>query len=75
MEVADPAWAGSSLSGGQSEDPLRLLDLAKRLDQQVLVSRAVAWEVDQPLVDLVRHPLRDVEKPQRIFSLPEQGLV
>jgi adenylate cyclase len=53
----------------------RLLDLAKRLDRQVLVSQAVAREVDQPLIDLGRHPLRDVEKPQRVFSLPEPGLV
>jgi adenylate cyclase len=48
----------------------RLLDLAKRLDQQVLVSHAVARELDQPLVDLGRHQLRDVEKPQRVFTLP-----
>jgi len=53
----------------------RLLDLAKRLDRQVLVSQAVAREVDQPLIDLGRHPLRDVEKPQRVFSLTEPGLV
>ncbi|WP_052003059.1 adenylate/guanylate cyclase domain-containing protein [Microvirga sp. BSC39] len=53
----------------------RLLDLAKRLDQQVLVSHAVARELDQPLVDLGRHPLRDVEKPQRVFTLPRQGSV
>lgn len=51
----------------------RLLDLAKRLDQQVLVSHAVARELDQPLVDLGRHQLRDVEKPQRVFALPKQG--
>jgi adenylate cyclase len=48
----------------------RLLDLAKRLDQQVLVSHAVARELNQPLVDLGRHQLRDVEKPQRVFTLP-----
>jgi adenylate cyclase len=53
----------------------RLLDLAKRLDQQVLVSSAVAREMDQPLVDLGRHQLRDVEKPQRVFTLPGQGSV
>jgi adenylate cyclase len=53
----------------------RLLDLAKRLDQQVLVSHALTRELDQPLVDLGRHQLRDVEKPQRVFTLPEQGSV
>jgi adenylate cyclase len=53
----------------------RLLDLAKRLNQQVLVSQALAREVDQPLVDLGRHQLRDVEKPQRVFTLPRQGSV
>ncbi len=53
----------------------RLLDLAKRLDQQVLVSHAVARELDQPLVDLGRHQLRDVEKPQRVFTLLKQGSV
>ncbi len=47
----------------------RLLDLAKRLDRPVLVSHALAREVDQPLVDLGRHQLRDVEKPQRVFAL------
>lgn len=47
----------------------RLLDLAKRLDQPVLVSHALAREVDQPLVDLGRHQLRDVGKPQRVFAL------
>jgi adenylate cyclase len=49
----------------------RLLDLAKRLDQQVLVSQALAREVSQPLVDLGRHQLRDVERPQRVFTLPK----
>jgi adenylate cyclase len=49
----------------------RLLDLAKRLDRQVLVSDAVAREVDQPLVDLGSHNLRDVDRPQRVFTLPE----
>jgi adenylate cyclase len=53
----------------------RLLDLAKRLDRQVLVSDALAREVDQPLVDLGRHRLRDVEQTQRIFTLPEQNAV
>ncbi len=49
----------------------RLLDLAKRLDQQVLVSQALAREVSYPLVDLGRHQLRDVERPQRVFTLPK----
>jgi adenylate cyclase len=49
----------------------RLLDLAKQLDRKVLVSQALAREVDQPLVDLGRHILRDVEKPQQVYTLPE----
>jgi adenylate cyclase len=49
----------------------RLLYLAKRLDQQVLDSHALAREVSQPLVDLGRHQLRDVERPQRVFTLPK----
>jgi adenylate cyclase len=53
----------------------RLLELAKQLDQQVLVSQALAREVSQPLVDLGRHQLRDVERPQRVFTLPKQGSV
>jgi adenylate cyclase len=53
----------------------RLLDLAKRLDQQVLVSHALAREVSQPLVDLGCHQLRDVERPQRVFTLPRHGSV
>jgi len=51
----------------------RLLDLAKRLDRPVLISRSLAREIDQPLIDLGRHRLRDVEQPQRIFTLPEHG--
>jgi adenylate cyclase len=51
----------------------RLLELAKGLERQVLVSRAVAREADQPLVDLGRHLLRDVEHPQQVFTLPEDG--
>jgi adenylate cyclase len=53
----------------------RLLDLAKRLDRQVLISDAVAQEVAQPLVDLGRHHLRGVEQSQQVFTLPEQGNV
>lgn len=51
----------------------RLLELAKRLDRQVLTSDALAREVDQTLVDLGLHRLRDVEQPQRVFTLPEEG--
>jgi len=51
----------------------RLLDLAKQLDRPVLISRSLAREIDQPLIDLGRHRLRDVEQPQRIFTLPEHG--
>jgi adenylate cyclase len=52
----------------------RLLELAKRLDRQVLISDALAREVAQPLVDLGRHRLRDVEQPQRVFTLPGPDL-
>jgi adenylate cyclase len=51
----------------------RLLDLAKRLDQQVIISEALSQEVDQPLIDLGYHRLRDVGQPQRVFTLPEHG--
>ena len=47
----------------------RLLDLAKRLDRQVLISDAVAQEVDHPLIDMGYHALRDVDQPQRVFTL------
>lgn len=47
----------------------RLLELAKRLDRQVLVSHALAREVDQPLIDLGRHRLRDVEELQQVFTM------
>ena len=49
--------------------------VARDEDRPVLVSHALAREVDQPLDDLGRHQLRDVEKLQRVYSLPEQGLV
>ncbi|TDQ09165.1 adenylate cyclase [Phyllobacterium brassicacearum] len=51
----------------------RLLDLAKRLDREVLVSHALAREVDQPLIDLGRYRLRDVKQRQRVFTLPALG--
>jgi adenylate cyclase len=47
----------------------RLLQLAKRLNRQVLVSSAVAKEVDQPLLDLGRYRLRDIKQRQRVFTL------
>ncbi|MEX2298824.1 MAG: adenylate/guanylate cyclase domain-containing protein, partial [Dongiaceae bacterium] len=49
----------------------RLLDLAKKLDRSVLVSEALAREIDPPLVELGSFNLRDVEEPQRVFTLPE----
>jgi adenylate cyclase len=49
----------------------RLLDLAKQLDRQVIVSRVFAQELDQPLVDLGRHHLRGIDRPQQVFALLE----
>ncbi|MGO4385939.1 adenylate/guanylate cyclase domain-containing protein [Microvirga sp. 2YAF29] len=49
----------------------RLLDLAKQLDREVLVSQALAREVDQPLIDLGHHTLRDVDEPLQVFTLPD----
>jgi adenylate cyclase len=49
----------------------RILDLAKQLDRQVLISHALAQAVDHTLVDLGHHQLRDVEHPQRVFTLPD----
>jgi adenylate cyclase len=46
----------------------RLLHLAKRLDRAVLVSDAVAGELETPLIDLGFHELRDVALPQRVFE-------
>jgi adenylate cyclase len=51
----------------------RLLDLAKRLDREVLVSSAVAREVNHPLLYLGHYRLRDVKPSQRVYTLPEQG--
>jgi adenylate cyclase len=51
----------------------RLLDLAKRLNRQVLVSDALAQEIDQPLIDLGGHCLRGVEHPQHVFTLPRRA--
>lgn len=46
----------------------RLLHLAKRLERSVLVSDAVASELETPLIDLGFHELRDVALPQRVFE-------
>jgi adenylate cyclase len=48
----------------------RLQDLAKRLERRVVMSDAFAESVDAALVDLGCHELRDVQEPQRVFSLP-----
>ncbi len=48
----------------------RLLDLAKRLQRQVVMSRAFADCVGEPLVALGVHALRDVPEPQVVFTLP-----
>jgi adenylate cyclase len=47
----------------------RLQELAKRLERRAVVSEAFAANVDTPLVDLGCHELRDVQEPQRVFSL------
>jgi adenylate cyclase len=46
----------------------RLLHLAKRLKRPVLVSAAVAGELETPLRDLGFHELRDVAVRQRVFE-------
>jgi adenylate cyclase len=53
----------------------RLLDLAKRLEQQVLVSDALAQELDQHLVDLGRHRLGVWSTRSRSFTLPRPAAV
>ena len=47
----------------------RLLDLAKRLDQEIVVSHALAREVNRPLIELGRFRLRGVAERQRVFTL------
>ena len=47
----------------------RLQELAKRLGRGIVVSELFAANVDARLVDLGRHELRDVQNPQRVFSL------
>ncbi|WP_262270160.1 MULTISPECIES: adenylate/guanylate cyclase domain-containing protein [Microvirga] len=49
----------------------RLLDLAKQLDRPVVMSRVFARELGQPLVDLGRHRLRGVDRPQQVFAPPD----
>lgn len=49
----------------------RLLHLAKRLNREVLISSALAKEVDEPLVALGRYRLRDIKQVQRVYTLPE----
>jgi len=48
----------------------RLQELSKDLGHRVLISRSCAQEVDMRLVDLGHHPVRDIEQPQRVFTLP-----
>jgi adenylate cyclase len=48
----------------------RLQELAKTLGRRVLISWAFAQGLDEPLIDLGRHPLRDVPQPRRVFTLP-----
>jgi adenylate cyclase len=47
----------------------RLQELAKRLKRRVLVSEDFARHLDNTVVDLGCHELRDVEEPQRVFTL------
>lgn len=51
----------------------RLQGLAKELGRRIVLSRALAAFVDRPLVDLGRHALRGVERPQRVFGLVAEG--
>lgn len=48
----------------------RLLGLAKRLQHRIVVSGAFAECIDEPLVPLGVHALRDVPEPQAVFTLP-----
>ncbi len=49
----------------------RLLYLAKRLNREVLISSALAKEVNEPLVALGRYRLRDIKQAQQVYTLPE----
>lgn len=48
----------------------RLLYLAKRLNREVLISSALAKEVDEPLVALGRYRLRDIKQAQQVYTFP-----
>ncbi len=48
----------------------RLQDLAKRLNQPILVSREFARALSDCLVDLGDHPLRGIGRSERVFALP-----
>lgn len=48
----------------------RLQDLAKRLNQPILVSRAFAEALPSGAIDLGTHTLRGIGKSERVFALP-----
>ena len=48
----------------------RLQDLAKSLDQPVLMSGEFAGVIPRDLIDLGKHPLRGIGDAERIFALP-----
>lgn len=52
----------------------RLVELCKRLDREVLISDALAQEVNQPLIDLGDYDLRGIDKAHRVYSLPDQTI-
>jgi adenylate cyclase len=49
----------------------RLLELAKRLEREVVVSQALASEINEPLADLGKFRLRGVPQRQRVFTFLE----
>jgi len=49
----------------------RLQDVAKSLQRRIVISRAFADLVEAPLVELGRFELRGIERPQRVFGLPD----
>ena len=49
----------------------RLEGLCKPLEQTVLVSGALAAEIDTPLIALGTHELRGIARPCAVFTLPE----
>ena len=48
----------------------RLQDLAKRLGQEVLMSREFAAAVSGDVVELGAYPLRGIGKAEQVFALP-----